>query len=98
MEGKTYDDLFNISINQTSSLVSYIIIKGMFLNNYQIIWDHFELLHNNKLTQYKDFTKICQKLINKSSLNSNLINKIISLLKDDNNCIFTTLRMVLHDL
>ena len=40
--GKKYEDLFDIVINQKTSVASYVIIKGMFLNNYEKILNHFD--------------------------------------------------------
>jgi hypothetical protein len=95
--GKTYDDLFNITINQSTSVTSYIIIKGILLNNYSLMLSFFKnyLFKNYKKSiKFDEYKKIFLNLMNKNSLNKNIINCFIkSLLKEKNEFILNTLRM-----
>lgn len=92
--GQSYDDLYNITIKQNTSLVSYIIVKGILLNNYEKIIDNLDISSR----QYADYKNTYAKLMNKKSLNDQLINHFLNILKnksnsDNSNFIMKTLRM-----
>ena len=92
--GQSYDDLYNITIKQNTSLVSYIIVKGMLLNNYESIIDNLDISSR----QYIDYKNIYTQLMNKKSLNDQLINHFLNILKNKSNSensdfVVKTLRM-----
>ena len=92
--GITYDDLFTVKIKQSTSVVSYIIVKGMLLNNYQQIlnlWD--------KKSNFKEYETIFLNFVNKNGLNKDLINKFVGIIDEINsNFIRMTMRMVICDI
>jgi hypothetical protein len=89
-DGQSYDDLYNITIKQNTSLVSYIIVKGILLNNYENIIDNLDISSR----RYSDYKNIYEKLMNKKSLNDQEINYFLNMLKNQNNDFITkTLRM-----
>ena len=85
--GDTYEDLFKITINQKTSVASYVIIKGMFLNNYEKILKHFDNLNFGNFDKkriFNDYKKLYCEIVNKESLNKELINHFLSIIKDKN--------------
>ena len=99
--GNEYNDLFDIKINQTTSVISYIVVKGMFLNNYQKILNHFDnYFEKSPKEKFRDYNKIYLELVNKKSLDENLINyylKIINETKNKDKFIFKTMKMVVFE-
>lgn len=94
--GESYDDLFNIIIDQTTSVVSYIIIKGILLNNYNDVLSYLEMIFfTNKSKRYKfnGYKKLFIKLMNKESLNRDIINIFIKNKSNMDEFIASTLRM-----
>lgn len=99
--GKCYDDLYKIKINQTTSVASYIIIKGMFLNNYDKTLEHFDkFLGLKKKDRFNDYKKLYLEIINKKSLNKNLINHFLNIIKSENKnkFIMKTMKMTMFEL
>jgi hypothetical protein len=104
--GNTYDDLFKIIINQKTSVASYVIIKGMFLNNYEKILKHFDNLNfgnSDKKRIFNNYKKLYGEIVNRESLNKELINHFLNIIKDKNNVnnekfIMKTLRMTMCEI
>lgn len=101
--GNTYHDLFKIEIIQSTSLVSYIIIKGILINNSQIILDHFDSYFDyDKAERFKNYNNIHKSLINKKSekmLNAELINHFLKLIKNlSKNYVTRSLKMILFEI
>jgi hypothetical protein len=100
--GNEYNDLFTIPIYQSTSLSSYIIVKGMLLYNYTMILNHFDIYFNkNKKERFKNYADIYKIIINKNyklKLNDNLINHYINLNYPQNKYITKSLKMVLFEL
>jgi hypothetical protein len=101
--GKTYEDLYNIQINQKTSVVSYVIIKGMLLNNYDKILKHFdEHFYSDKKTKFKDYKNIYSDVVNNKLLNKDLINHFLNIIKNmkegENDDIMKTMRMCMFEL
>jgi hypothetical protein len=92
--GNIYEDIFNINIKQKTSVTSYIIVKGIFLNNLNIILEHFEKYFfgdknkrfGDKNKRFEDYKKIYAKLVTKKkqTLNKELINKFLEIIKNNN--------------
>lgn len=99
--GNSYSELFksnpnHIKIKQTTSVVSYYIIKGILLFNINSTMDFLNKVNlkidNNKILDYKEYL---ETIINKKDGIETLINKLIEIYKDlePNKFISKTLRM-----
>lgn len=101
-KGNTYDDLFNITIHQNTSLVSYIIVKGILLNNYDKVLEYFENNVNTNIkkeVQYNNYKKLYTNVMNRNSLNKNVINLFLHSFKHTSKqFVMQTLRMTSHDI
>jgi len=100
--GDNYDDLFNITIKQNTSVVSYIIVKGMLLNNYDTILKHFDqYFDKDENEKFDDYFNIYSILVNKKSLNKDLINYFLDKLKNNeikDEFIKKTMKMIVFEL
>lgn len=101
--GKKYEDLFKIEIVQKTSLVSYVIVKGMFLNNYEKILDHYNkytFLEFDRVDRFKDYIRLYKDIVKKDSLNKEIINNFLKIIENDkelkNKFIMKTLRMTMY--
>lgn len=100
--GNIYDDLYKIKINQKTSVTSYVIIKGMFLNNYDKLLEHlnkYSLLERDK--RIEDYKELYDNIVSKKSLDMGIINNFLKFIKknkeESNKFIMKTLRMTMHD-
>lgn len=100
-DGNSYAELFksnknHIKIKQTTSVVSYFIIKGILLFNINSTLDFLNKVNlkidNNKILEYKEYL---ETIINKKDGIEIVINKLIEIYKDlePNKFISKTLRM-----
>lgn len=95
--GTCFDDLFNITIKQTTSVLSYIIIKGILLNNYDKFINYLNEYYLKNKQRYKKYRELLLSLLNTSSLDKNLIDKFIVYLNNNNNeFINSTFRMSVY--
>jgi hypothetical protein len=101
--GNEYNDLFKIEIKQSTSVASYVIIKGMFLNNYDKILSHYDnFFGSNREKRYNNYKKLYVLIVNRGSLNINLVNHFLNIIKNDkenrNKYIMRSLRMTMFDM
>jgi hypothetical protein len=100
--GKKYRDLFRIKIKQKTSVASYVIIKGMFLNNYHKILDHYDNFFNiSKKSKFEDYKRLYKEIANKESLNESLINHYLTIIEntfDKDKFVFNSFRMTMFDI
>lgn len=95
-DGKEYDDLFNIKIKQNTSMSSYIIVKGMLLNNLEHFLNYCDKLYSKHENHYERYINLYKNVVNKSGLNENMINKFLKYIKStDKSFVFLTLRMTM---
>jgi hypothetical protein len=99
--GNSYDELFksnkkHIKIKQTTSVVSYYIIKGILLFNINSTMDFIEKVNlkvdDNKILLYKEYL---EQILNKKEDIREIVNKFIEIYKElePNKFISKTLRM-----
>jgi hypothetical protein len=101
--GNNYDDLFKIEIKQSTSVASYVIIKGMFLNNYNKILSHYDNFFGiERSEKYEDYKKLYGLIVKKESLNKNLINHFLNIINNDKEnskkYVMKSLRMTMFDM
>lgn len=102
--GSKFDDLFKITINQTTSLASYFIIKGMLLYNLNHILNYVEetnFLQSDIDYHYNKYISLYKKIITKNnkSLNDKLINNMIKIIRQQNTSYITkSIKMILFEI
>lgn len=101
--GKEYNDLFKIEIKQSTSVASYVIFKGMFLNKYDNILIHYDdHFNSSRESKYNDYKKLYSVIVSKESLNKNLINHFLNIIlnknEKSNKFIMKSLRMTMFDI
>lgn len=97
---KKYSDLSSIKIKQKTSVLSYYIIKCMFLANYEKILNYWELNGFSILNKSEEeFFEFYKDVVNFKSLDENIVNSMIEKLSQtDNKFVFKTMRMSMYQL
>ena len=97
-----FEDLTSKKIIQSTSVCSYYIIKCIFLLNINIFlnyWTKHGYFINDKTNN--SFFEIYQQIANIRSINTKIINDMISFInqnKNENSFVFTTMRMTMFQL
>ena len=97
--GDTVDSLYEITLNQTTSMCSYIICKGMFLANYHDLlhlWNTDGLNVGKKLCD--DYVELYRMIVSKNALKKyeKVVNYMIGHMKlDDGSFMSRTMRMTM---
>jgi len=95
------NSLENLVIIQNTSLASYVIVKGILLNNYKLMIPYLNsMVHDDRIiwnSQYDNYCILYRKLMNTNSLNNELIKKILKIIQNTKKSFVTeTLRMTLN--
>ena len=96
--GTEVDSLYEITFNQTTSMCSYIICKGMFLANYHDVL-HFWNTNGLKITNgmCKDFVELYKIVVSRGALGKYklLVNDMVERIEFDDSFMSKTMRMTM---